>query len=62
MRVWFVTGDSRALGAAIVREALARGHDVAATARDPDAVLRAFGSSCSLLTAKVDVTDERQIS
>jgi NAD(P)-dependent dehydrogenase (short-subunit alcohol dehydrogenase family) len=59
--VWFVTGASRGLGAAIVREALARGHNVVATARNPDAVRRAFGTSHSLLTAKVDVTDERQI-
>jgi NAD(P)-dependent dehydrogenase (short-subunit alcohol dehydrogenase family) len=61
VRVWFVTGASRGLGAAIVREALARGHSVTATARNPEAVQRALGTSRSLLTAKVDVTDERQI-
>jgi len=61
VRVWFVTGASRGLGAAIVREALARGHRVTATARNPQAVRRAFGTSRSLLTAKADVTDERQI-
>ena len=54
--MWFVTGASRGLGAAIVREALARGQSVTATARNPEAVRRAFGTSHSLLTAKVDVT------
>jgi NAD(P)-dependent dehydrogenase (short-subunit alcohol dehydrogenase family) len=61
VRVWFVTGASCGLGAAIVREALARGQSVTATARNPEAVRRAFGTSPSLLTAKVDVTDERQV-
>jgi NAD(P)-dependent dehydrogenase (short-subunit alcohol dehydrogenase family) len=60
VRVWFITGASRGLGAAIVREALARGHSVTATARNPKTVRRAVGTS-PLLTAKVDVTDERQI-
>jgi NAD(P)-dependent dehydrogenase (short-subunit alcohol dehydrogenase family) len=60
--VWFVTGASRGLGAAIVQEALARGHRVAATARDADVVRRAFPDSAdSLLAAPVDVTDELSI-
>jgi hypothetical protein len=49
------------LGVATVREALARGQSVTANARDPGAIRRAFGTSPSLLPAKVDVTDERQI-
>jgi len=59
MSVWFVTGASRGLGAAITREALSRGHQVAATARDADAVLR---DSPDVLALAVDVTDERQIN
>jgi NAD(P)-dependent dehydrogenase (short-subunit alcohol dehydrogenase family) len=59
MSVWFVTGASRGLGAAIAREALSRGHQVAATARDADAVLR---DSPDVLALAVDVTDERQIN
>jgi NAD(P)-dependent dehydrogenase (short-subunit alcohol dehydrogenase family) len=62
MSVWFVTGASRGLGAAIVREALERGHQVAATARDAEAVRKAFPDAQeSLLAATVDVTDEQQL-
>ena len=61
MSVWFVTGASRGLGAAITREALARGHQVAATARDVDAVRRAFPDSADALALAVDVTDQQQI-
>src|SRR6266536_2789639 len=59
MSVWFVTGASRGLGAAMTREALSRGHQVAATARDADAVRR---DSPDVLALAVDVTDERQIN
>jgi NAD(P)-dependent dehydrogenase (short-subunit alcohol dehydrogenase family) len=61
MSVWFVTGASRGLGAAITREALARGHQVAATARDVDAVRRAFPDAPDALALAVDVTDQQQI-
>jgi len=62
MSVWFVTGASRGLGAAITREALSRGHQVTATARDADALRRAFAESPDVLPLAVDVTDERQIN
>jgi len=62
MSVWFVTGASRGLGAAITREALSRGHQVTATARDADALRRAFAESPDVLPMAVDVTDERQIN
>jgi NAD(P)-dependent dehydrogenase (short-subunit alcohol dehydrogenase family) len=61
MSVWFVTGASRGLGAAITHEALSRGHQVAATARDAGVVRRAFADSPDVLALAVDVTDERQI-
>ncbi|MGW6354064.1 oxidoreductase [Streptomyces sp. NPDC055092] len=62
MSVWFITGASRGLGAEIAREALARGHDVVATARDAEAVRRAFpDASDSLLAVDLDVTEEATI-
>jgi NADP-dependent 3-hydroxy acid dehydrogenase YdfG len=58
MAVFFVTGSSRGLGAAIVERALADGHQVVATAREaPD--LGASSSSASCLPLALDVTDER---
>lgn len=61
MSVWFITGASRGLGAAIVREALSRGHQVAATARNAEDVRRAFpDAGDALLALAVDVTDEQQ--
>jgi NAD(P)-dependent dehydrogenase (short-subunit alcohol dehydrogenase family) len=42
MAVYFVTGSSRGFGAEIVREALARGHQVVATARRAESVRDRF--------------------
>ncbi|MGC4942083.1 oxidoreductase [Kribbella sp. DT2] len=54
MSVWFVTGASRGFGAEIVREALARGHQVVATARHPEEI------PYDVLKLPLDVTDEYQ--
>jgi NAD(P)-dependent dehydrogenase (short-subunit alcohol dehydrogenase family) len=63
MSIWFVTGASRGIGAAIVREALDRGHKVAATARDVESVRRAFpNAEARLLPLRVDVTDEQSLT
>nr|WP_046501236.1 oxidoreductase [Streptomyces odonnellii] len=62
MSVWFITGASRGLGAAIAREALARGHQVAATGRDLDALRRTFPDpGDALLPLAADVTDEPSV-
>ena len=57
--VWFVTGAGRGMGVDIVKAALAAGHRVVATGRDPDAVARAIGAgeSDGLLALKLDVTE-----
>ena len=62
MSVWFITGASRGLGAAIAREALDRGHQVVATARNADDVRNAFpGTGDALLPVAADVTNEQQL-
>ncbi|NUT37033.1 MAG: SDR family NAD(P)-dependent oxidoreductase [Hamadaea sp.] len=61
-KVWFITGASRGLGAEIVRAALARGHRVAATARDAEAVRKAYPDAPqNLLALTADVTDPAQM-
>ncbi|OHU78827.1 oxidoreductase [Mycobacteroides chelonae] len=63
MSVWFVTGASRGLGLAITKEALSRGHQVAATARDITAIAAAFpDADKALLTLPLDVTNQAQIT
>ncbi|WP_049571165.1 oxidoreductase [Nonomuraea sp. SBT364] len=62
MSVWFVTGASRGLGAEIVREALSRGHEVIATARKVEAVLKAYPEKpAGLLAVTADVTSQEQL-
>jgi NAD(P)-dependent dehydrogenase (short-subunit alcohol dehydrogenase family) len=55
--VWFVTGAGRGMGVDVVKAALAAGHRVVATGRNPDAVGKAIGASKSddLLVVKLDV-------
>ncbi|MFD1523252.1 SDR family NAD(P)-dependent oxidoreductase, partial [Pseudonocardia yunnanensis] len=61
MSVWFVTGASKGFGAQIVREALSRGEQAVATARNPQAVHDAFpNAGDALLVAPLDVADQAQ--
>ena len=55
-RVWFVTGAGRGMGVDIANAALAAGHPVVATGRNPKAVETAVGKSVDLLVVKLDVT------
>jgi NAD(P)-dependent dehydrogenase (short-subunit alcohol dehydrogenase family) len=59
-KTWFITGASRGFGALIAEQALARGDNVVATARDPAMVADRFGASPSLFPVALDVTDEQQ--
>ena len=56
-KVWLITGASRGLGVDIVKAALAAGHAVVATGRDPEKVAAALGNHDDLLAVKLDVTD-----
>jgi NAD(P)-dependent dehydrogenase (short-subunit alcohol dehydrogenase family) len=56
-KVWLVTGAGRGMGVDIAQAALAAGHAVVATGRDPEKVTEAVGESEDLLAVKLDVTD-----
>ncbi|MER5755946.1 SDR family oxidoreductase [Streptomyces sp. NPDC002088] len=56
-KVFFVTGAGRGLGTDIARQALVAGHQVVATGRRPDSVLKALGGEQdNLLVAALDIT------
>jgi len=55
-KVWFITGAGRGLGIDIAKAALAAGHSVVATGRDPKKVTAALGESDNLLAIKLDIT------
>ena len=55
-KIWFITGAGRGMGVDIAKAALAAGHAVVATGRNPDAVAQAVGDSDDLLVVKLDVT------
>lgn len=55
--VWFITGAGRGLGIDIAQKALAAGHSVVATGRNPERVLEAVGAHDNLLTVALDITD-----
>lgn len=59
MKTWFITGASRGFGLLIAKLALARGDNVTATARRPQAVIDALGNHPQLLALPLDVTDEQ---
>jgi NAD(P)-dependent dehydrogenase (short-subunit alcohol dehydrogenase family) len=55
-KVWLITGAGRGLGVDIAKAALAYGHAVIATGRNPEKVAAAIGPHDTLLTVKLDVT------
>jgi NAD(P)-dependent dehydrogenase (short-subunit alcohol dehydrogenase family) len=55
-KVWLVTGAGRGMGTDIAKAALAAGHQVVATGRNPEAVAKAVGDSDDLLVVKLDLT------
>ncbi len=57
-KVWLITGAGRGLGVDIVKAALAAGHAVMATGRNPEKVAAAFdGADDDLAAVALDVTD-----
>jgi NAD(P)-dependent dehydrogenase (short-subunit alcohol dehydrogenase family) len=55
-KVWLITGAGRGMGVDIAKAALAAGHAVVATGRDPRKVAAAVGDLNDLLSIKLDVT------
>ena len=55
-KVIFITGAGRGMGTDIAKAALAAGHSVVATGRDPAKVTKAIGSAENLLAVSLDVT------
>jgi NAD(P)-dependent dehydrogenase (short-subunit alcohol dehydrogenase family) len=55
-KVWLITGAGRGLGLDIAKAALAAGHAVIATGRNPEKVQAAIGHHNDLLAVKLDVT------
>ncbi len=55
-KVWLITGAGRGLGVDIAKAALAAGHAVIATGRDPAKVAAAIGRHDDLLAVTLDVT------
>jgi NAD(P)-dependent dehydrogenase (short-subunit alcohol dehydrogenase family) len=56
-KTWLITGAGRGMGLDFAKAALAAGHSVVATGRNPDAVAQALGGSDDLLVVKLDVTN-----
>jgi NAD(P)-dependent dehydrogenase (short-subunit alcohol dehydrogenase family) len=56
-KTWLITGAGRGMGVDFARAALAAGHNVVATGRNPDAVRYAVGEHEKLLVTALDVTD-----
>ena len=58
-KTWFITGAGRGMGTDIAKAALAAGHAVVATGRDPGTVSRAVGEADDLLVVELDVTSRQ---
>ena len=55
-KTWIITGAGRGMGVDFAKAALAAGHNVVATGRNPDAVANSLGDADGLLVVKLDVT------
>jgi len=60
-KVWLITGAGRGLGVDLAKAALAAGHAVMATGRNPDKVVAAFDVHDDLATVALDVTDPASV-
>jgi short-subunit dehydrogenase len=57
-KTWFITGTSQGIGLILVKKLLEQGYNVAATARNDEALKKAVGSlSAQFLPLQVDLID-----
>jgi NAD(P)-dependent dehydrogenase (short-subunit alcohol dehydrogenase family) len=56
-KVFLITGTGRGLGVDLAQAALAAGHAVVATGRNPEQVSAALGAHANLMVVPLDVTD-----
>ena len=56
-KIWFITGAGRGMGVDIAKAALAAGHAVVATGRNPEKVTSVLGAHDDLIVVALDVTD-----
>jgi NAD(P)-dependent dehydrogenase (short-subunit alcohol dehydrogenase family) len=62
-KTWFITGASQGIGLILVKQLLAQGYNVAATARNVQALQSAVGkSSLAFLPLQVNLVDEESVS
>lgn len=62
MSTILITGANRGIGLAMARHALARGHKLIATAREPDAATDLKALSGDITIRELDVTDEASLA
>jgi NAD(P)-dependent dehydrogenase (short-subunit alcohol dehydrogenase family) len=55
-KTWFITGAGRGMGVDFAAAALAAGHNVVATGRNPEAVAQSVGDADDVLVVKLDIT------
>lgn len=61
-KVWFVTGASKGLGLALVKELLANNYHVAATSRNQQSLKEAVGKRKDFLPVELDLTNDRDVA
>ena len=61
-KVWFITGASKGFGLSLTKQLLKAGHQVAATSRDTDELIKALNfTGDAFLPLQVDLADEASV-